>query len=126
MASPEEPRPATSTTNASNNENIIEDELDDLFNYEPGSADVFRAIDTNMDASPHIAADGAGTKRKRDNIAGGDGLGIDEEVKVRTRVPTLKLDEDLYVHSICILSVPVYSICTSCHTSTFRCKSAQG
>ncbi|KAI9885332.1 MAG: Cytochrome oxidase assembly [Watsoniomyces obsoletus] len=99
MASPDPP-PAPPTennndnNNNNNNDNFIEDDLDDLFNYEAAeTADVFRAIDTNMDASSHPPPD-SGTKRKRDDADGVDGLGIDEEIKIRTRVPVVKLDED--------------------------------
>ncbi len=79
----------------------VEDELDDLYDYGGAMmADAFEQVDTNMEpsAAEINKADAANksTKRKRD----GDGLGIDEEIQVKTRRPLFKLDDDLYVNRI--------------------------
>ncbi|KAI9830442.1 MAG: hypothetical protein M1819_005694 [Sarea resinae] len=66
------------------------DELDDLFNYDVGTDDVFRDVDTNMDVLVRPEA-------PAQSIAGKDstGLGIDEEIKVtRKRKPIAKLDHE--------------------------------
>lgn len=77
-----------------------EDELDDLYDYGAGMADAFREVDTNMEVAPRgggaqRAQDEKGAKRKRATLA--DDLGIDEEVRVKTRAPRFKLDDNLYV-----------------------------
>ncbi len=61
-------------------------------------ADAFEQVDTNMEPSAAQVnkANNKSTKRKRD----GDGLGIDEEIQVKTRRPVFKLDDDLYVNQI--------------------------
>ncbi len=61
------------------------DDLDDLFDY-----DVFRDVDTNMDAPSQQKT--AGRADGKEHIVG---LGIDEEIKVsKKRAPVPKLDEE--------------------------------
>lgn len=68
------------------------DDLDDLFDYDVG--DVFRDVDTNMDATTR-----AKTVTNGDVKENGAGLGIDEEIKVvKKRAPVPKLDENRSVH----------------------------
>ncbi len=68
------------------------DELDDLFNYDAGTNDVFRDVDTNMDVTTNVDP-----PRGKDKSDTGVGLGIDEEIKVsRQRRPVAKLDEERY------------------------------
>ncbi|KAH0566291.1 hypothetical protein GP486_000317 [Trichoglossum hirsutum] len=69
------------------------DELDDLFDYDPHIDDIFRDVDTNMDAP---AALGKGSKSTvRSDVRNAAGLGIDEEVQItRRRRVNVKLDED--------------------------------
>ncbi len=94
------------------------DDLDDLYDYNVDLADAFREVDTSLPAvRAPAAADGAasrataaaaasaaaatGSKRKRafndnnddDGLGLGLGLGIDEQVTVKARRVTVKLDE---------------------------------
>ena len=70
----------------------VGDDLDDLFNYDAGIDDVFRDVDTNMDATLHSEP---GRGKDKHNTA--VGLGIKEEIKVsRKRQPVAKLDEARY------------------------------
>lgn len=73
---------------ARNGPPVPADDLDDLFDYDIG--DVFRDVDTNMDApareKPAVNVDG-----KENGVR----LGIDEEIKVvKKRAPIPKLDEN--------------------------------
>ena len=73
---------------ARNGPPVPADDLDDLFDYDIG--DVFRDVDTNMNApareKPAVNADGKDI---------GARLGIDEEIKVvKRRAPIPKLDEN--------------------------------
>ncbi|KAI9795600.1 MAG: chromosome segregation in meiosis- protein [Piccolia ochrophora] len=69
------------------------DALDDLFDYDAGMDDMFRDVDTNMNAPTkdnalsNAAGGRAGAKR------GADALGIDEEVQVKKKRIVVKLDE---------------------------------
>jgi len=64
------------------------DELDDLFDYDVNMTDVFRDLDTNLNAPVNRVLPNAGGK------SGDIGLGIDEEIKVaKKRKPIVKLDE---------------------------------
>jgi len=70
------------------------DELDDLFDYNVNLDDVFRDVDTNMQA-PTASKPTAIPSRTKTSSSKVDSLGIDEEVKVqRKRAPVAKLDED--------------------------------
>lgn len=63
------------------------DDLDDLFDYDAG--DVFRDVDTNMDAPTR-----GKSATNPDGKKNGASLGIDEEIKViKKRAPIPKLDE---------------------------------
>ena len=67
------------------------DDLDDLFDYNVNTDDVFRDVDTNMNV-PARAGSVAPRPAQPDS---GAGLGIDEEIQVvKTRKPVPKLDED--------------------------------
>lgn len=61
------------------------DELDDLFNYDPGMDDVFKEASGATEDT---------TTSTKDIANGPTGLGIDEEVKItKKRQPIAKLDE---------------------------------
>lgn len=69
------------------------DELDDLFDYNVTLDDVFRDVDTNMQAPTAQKATAIPSRTKSSQKV--DSLGIDEEVKVqKKRAPIPKLDED--------------------------------
>lgn len=73
---------------ARNGPPVPADDLDDLFDYDIG--DVFRDVDTNMDAPAR-----GKTTANADGKENGDALGIDEEIKVvKKRAPVPKLDEN--------------------------------
>ena len=70
------------------------DDMDDLFDYNANLDDIFRDVDTNMNA-PSRATNAVPPPAGRANSVG---LGIDEEIKVRkARRPIAKLDEDRYI-----------------------------
>ncbi|KAK4695410.1 replication fork protection complex subunit TIPIN/Csm3/Swi3, partial [Lecanoromycetidae sp. Uapishka_2] len=78
---------AAMETSARNGPPTPADDLDDLFDYDV--SDVFRDVDTNMDAPTRSKALSNG-----DGKENGAGLGIDEEIKVlKKRAPIPKLDE---------------------------------
>jgi hypothetical protein len=67
-------------------------EIDDLFDYDPGIDDVFRDIDTNMDVPATTGKGDRSTGRAGTNNSAG--LGIDEEVQItRKKRVNVKLDE---------------------------------
>lgn len=69
------------------------DELDDLFDYNVTLDDVFRDVDTNMQAPTAQNATAIPSRTKPSQKI--DSLGIDEEVKVqKKRAPIPKLDEE--------------------------------
>lgn len=64
-----------------------DNDLDSLFNYDIDNNDLFREIDTNIQAPENASA-----KRKATELGGG--LGIDEEITItKKRKPVAKLDE---------------------------------
>ena len=66
----------------------INDDLDNLFNYDVDD-DIYKDVDTNMDLAPKPGQPLSGGKKALD-----DGLGLEQEIKVRkTRQPVPKLDE---------------------------------
>ena len=87
-----------------------EDELDDLYDYGAGMADLFAQVDTNMEPTRDATTTGAarreavgattnGHKKRKRGEGATDALGIDEEIQIKTRVPRVKLDEALYVQT---------------------------
>ena len=105
-APPSRPNNAVSTMPAA----AGEDELDDLYDYGAGMADIFAQVDTNMEPAKDTTATGAarreaigstanGQKKRKRGEGATDSLGIDEEIKIKIRVPRVKLDEALYVQT---------------------------
>ncbi|KAI9751958.1 MAG: chromosome segregation in meiosis- protein [Lichina confinis] len=101
-APPSRPNNAVSTMPAA----AGEDELDDLYDYGAGMADIFAQVDTNMEPAKDTTATGAarreaigstanGQKKRKRGEGATDSLGIDEEIKIKIRVPRVKLDEAL-------------------------------
>ena len=70
------------------------DNIDDLFDYDVDMNDVFREIDTNLDAPSKKSP-----SRKAEGKENGAGLGIDEEIRItKKRRPVVKLDESRSVY----------------------------
>ena len=82
------------------------DDLDDLFDYNPG--DVFRDVDTNIDVPAQQTS--LTQANGKPNIKG---LGIDEEIKIiKKRAPVPKLDDDRFTYTrvMSLFSITKYSL----------------
>ncbi|KAH0541489.1 hypothetical protein FGG08_004030 [Glutinoglossum americanum] len=71
----------------------VGEEFDDLFDYDPGIDDIFREVDTNMNAPTTAGKGSKSTGRK--GAANMAGLGIDEEIQItRKKRVNVKLDQN--------------------------------
>ncbi|KAI9844264.1 MAG: chromosome segregation in meiosis- protein [Sclerophora amabilis] len=71
------------------------DDIDDLFNYDAGRDEMFRDVDTDMNAPVGNSVINPNTNDVRERSGGDGGLGIDEEIKVkRIKKVHVKLDEE--------------------------------
>ncbi|KAI9769949.1 MAG: chromosome segregation in meiosis- protein [Geoglossum simile] len=87
------PEPESRPRIAASTAQPARDDLDDLFDYDPGIDSIFQDVDTNMDAPTATAKGGQSTSRKGKSTT--TALGIDEEVQItRKKRINVKLDEN--------------------------------